>query len=180
MSCFSWWTSSEENVKPGREVEGRVISLGRTTLPHTPVRKDGASQLDHWCQVLDPQSIMARLLTSFLSMEGKMVWAGEPIAKLVTSELPDTHSGENRVLINNYSVRQLALLVLKNIALPFEIVLNGTGSEVRFDTGGNVGVPWIKEIMKCVQRMVAERFHLSILWIRLWNVFRECRGSHLR
>ena len=72
MSCFSWWTSSDVNVKPGREEEGKVISLGRTTLPHTPVRKDGASQLDHWWQAVDPQS-MARLLTSFLSMEGKMV-----------------------------------------------------------------------------------------------------------
>ena len=72
MSCFSWWTSSEENVKPGKEVEGRVISLGRTTLPHTPVQKGRGNQLDHWWQVVDPQS-MARLLTSFLSMEGKMV-----------------------------------------------------------------------------------------------------------
>ena len=63
-----------------------------------PCTKDRASQLDHWCQVIDPQSV-ARLLTSFLSMEGKMVWAGEPIAKLVPSELPDAHTGENRVLI---------------------------------------------------------------------------------
>ena len=74
MSCFSWWTSSEENVKPGREVEGKIISLGRTTLPHTPVQIDRAIQLGPLVsgQILDPQS-MARLLTSFLSMEGKMV-----------------------------------------------------------------------------------------------------------
>ena len=38
---------------------------------------------------------------------------------------------------------KLSLLVLKNVTLPFEIVLNGTGSGVRFDTGGNVGVPWM-------------------------------------